>query len=132
MTRILIVEDENEIAELEKDYLDINGFETDIVNDGRKAVEAIVSGNYELVLLDVMLPGLNGYEIVRAVRDKVSIPILMVTARGESVDKIRGLGLGADDYISKPFDPAELVARVKAHIAQYERLSEIGKPVSSD
>ena len=123
MSKILIVEDDPEIALLEKDYLEINGFETEIIEDGQQALAAIQKGGYALVLLDLMLPGQSGYDICRQVRDKTDIPILMVTARTESVDKIRGLGLGADDYIAKPFDPAELVARVKAHINRYERLT---------
>lgn len=122
MSKILIIEDDTEIAMLEKDYLEINGFETEIIADGKEAVTAILDNSYDLILLDLMLPGQNGYDICREVRDKTDIPILMVTARTESMDKIRGLGLGADDYIAKPFDPAELVARVKSHISRYERL----------
>ncbi|MFV0393120.1 MAG: response regulator transcription factor [Coprobacillaceae bacterium] len=123
MTKILIVEDEYEIAMLEKDYLEMYGFETVILSEGEGVVKEIVEGDYSLVILDLMLPGKNGYDICREVRTKTEIPILMVTARGESVDKIRGLGMGADDYIAKPFDPGELVARVKAHLARYERLT---------
>lgn len=122
MTKILIIEDDAEIAMLEKDYLEINGFETEIIADGKEAAAAILEHRYDLILLDLMLPGQNGYDICREVRDKTDVPILMVTARTESMDKIRGLGLGADDYIAKPFDPAELVARVKAHLSRYERL----------
>lgn len=122
MSRILIVEDDKEIAILEKDYLEISGFETETMADGNQALEALRNGGYDLVLLDLMLPGQSGYDICRQIRDKIDIPILMVTARTESVDKIRGLGLGADDYIAKPFDPAELVARVKSHLNRYERL----------
>lgn len=120
---ILIVEDDTEIAMLEQDYLDINGFTSRLVTSGTEAIPAILSGDYDLVLLDLMLPDKNGYDICRAVRNRTNIPILMVTARDESVDKIRGLGLGADDYIAKPFDPAELVARVRAHLARYQRLT---------
>ncbi|QOX64906.1 response regulator transcription factor [Anoxybacterium hadale] len=122
MGRILIVEDDIEISMLERDYLEINGFEADIISDGSIAVQTALSGEYDLILLDLMLPGCNGYEICRELRDRIDIPILMVTARSESVDKIRGLGLGADDYIAKPFDPAELVARIKSHLNRYERL----------
>jgi DNA-binding response OmpR family regulator len=122
MGKILIVEDNAEIALLERDYLEIGGFETEILADGNEVIAALEKGGYDLVLLDVMLPGKSGYDICREVRDKVNIPILMVTARKESLDKIRGLGLGADDYIVKPFDPAELTARVKSHIARYKRL----------
>ena len=127
MSRILIVEDDQEIAMLERDYLEIEGFETVLVADGEEAVAAALGERYDLILLDLMLPGCNGYEICRRIRDKVDVPILMVTARTESVDKIRGLGLGADDYIAKPFDPAELVARVKAHLSRYTRLTSGGE-----
>ena len=126
MSKILIVEDDSEIALLERDYLEIEGLESDVVSDGESAVSAALSGGYDLVLLDLMLPGLNGYDICRQIRDRVDVPILMVTARTDSVDKIRGLGLGADDYIAKPFDPAELVARVKAHLSRYARLTGSG------
>ena len=123
MSRILIIEDDEEISMLERDYLEINEFSVDVISDGSKAVDTALNGNYDLILLDLMLPGINGYEICRELRDKLDIPILMVTARLESVDKIRGLGLGADDYIAKPFDPAELVARIKSHLKRYERLT---------
>lgn len=126
MSKILIVEDDSEIALLERDYLEIEGLESDVVSDGESAVSAALSGGYDLVLLDLMLPGLNGYDVCRQIRDRVDVPILMVTARTDSVDKIRGLGLGADDYIAKPFDPAELVARVKAHLSRYARLTGTG------
>ena len=124
MSKILIVEDDSEIALLERDYLEIEGLESDVVSDGESAVSAALSGGYDLVLLDLMLPGLNGYDVCRQIRDRVDVPILMVTARTDSVDKIRGLG--ADDYIAKPFDPAELVARVKAHLSRYARLTGSG------
>ncbi|MGN0252390.1 MAG: response regulator transcription factor [Oliverpabstia sp.] len=120
--RILIVEDDADISMVEEAYLEAAGFETKIVTDGTGISSLIRKEEYNLILLDLMLPGKNGYEICREIRDKVDIPILMVTARTESVDKIRGLGLGADDYISKHFDPAELVARVNANIRQYERM----------
>ena len=123
MDKILIVEDDSEIAMLERDYLEIEGYETKLVDSGTQAVELALSGNWDLILLDLMLPGCSGYDVCRLIRDKVDVPILMVTARSESVDKIRGLGLGADDYIAKPFDPAELVARVKAHLNRYRRLT---------
>ena len=126
--KILIVEDEEEIAMLEQDYLEINGFQTRIESDGEQAVELALTGEFDLILLDLMLPGKNGYDICREIRDKVDVPILMVTARTESIDKVLGLGLGADDYISKPFDPAELVARVKSHLNRYERLTKNGEP----
>ena len=123
MAKILIVEDDEEIAMLERDYLEIEGFQTEIISDGGAAEEAALTGAYDLILLDLMLPGRSGYEVCRRIRDQVDVPILMVTARTESVDKIRGLGLGADDYIGKPFDPAELVARVKSHLSRYQRLT---------
>lgn len=123
MKRILIAEDDLDIAELERDYLEMNGFVSDLASDGQQALEMGLSGEYALILLDIMLPRLDGYEVCRRLRKKLDIPILMVTAKGESADKILGLGLGADDYIPKPFDPAELVARVKSHINRYERLT---------
>ena len=123
MSRILIVEDDQEIAMLERDYLEIEGYETRLVDNGQQAVGEAVGGGYDLILLDLMLPGCSGYDICRLIRDKVDVPILMVTARSESVDKIRGLGLGADDYIEKPFSPSVLVARVRAHLARYQRLT---------
>ena len=132
MSKILIVEDDREIAMLERDYLEIEGFETVCLDNGRDAVSEAVSGKYDLILLDLMLPGCNGYEVCRLIRDKIDIPILMVTARSESVDKIRGLRLGADDYIAKPFDPAELVARVKSHLNRYARLTGGGIGVSGE
>jgi DNA-binding response OmpR family regulator len=132
LSKVLIVEDDTEIALLEKDYLEINGFETEIMADGHEALAALQKGGYDLVLLDLMLPGQNGYDICRQIRDKIDIPILMVTACTESADKIRGLGLGADDYIAKPFDPAELVARVKSHLNRYKRLTGSAKGREDD
>ncbi len=132
MSKILIVEDDTEIAILEKDYLEINGFETEVIADGNQALAALQKGGYDLVLLDLMLPGSNGYDICRQIRDKIDIPILMVTAQTKSADKIRGLGLGADDYIAKPFDPAELAARVKSHLNRYERLTSSAKGGKDD
>lgn len=123
MKKILIIEDDVAIAEIEKDFLEIYGYSVTLKTDGNKGMEEALTGGYDLILLDLMLPGLDGYEICKRIRDKIRIPILMVTARIEDVDKVRGLGLGADDYISKPFSPTELVARVKANIAQYERLT---------
>ena len=127
MTRILIAEDDPEIAMLERDYLEMEGYGVSIVDNGQQAVTEALKGEYGLILLDLMLPGYSGYDVCRLVRDKIDVPILMVTARSESVDKIRGLGLGADDYIPKPFDPAELVARVKAHLSRYARLTGGGQ-----
>ncbi|WP_303871750.1 response regulator transcription factor [Acetobacterium wieringae] len=123
MKKILIVEDDIAIAEIERDFLEINGFEVSIEKDGIAGLNQIKSGKYDLVLLDLMLPGIDGFEICKQVRGVINIPIIMVTAKIEDVDKIRGLGLGGDDYITKPFSPTELVARVKANFAQYERLT---------
>lgn len=120
--RVLIVEDDEDISMVEEAYLEAAGFETVIVADGRKVAALLEGEPFDLILLDLMLPGKSGYEVCREIRDKVDIPILMVTARTESVDKIRGLGLGADDYIAKPFDPAELVARVNANLRQHDRM----------
>ena len=121
MAKLLIAEDDPEIAMLERDYLEMAGYEVSIVDNGQHAVTEALNGGYSLILLDLMLPGCSGYDVCRLIRDKIDVPILMVTARTESVDKIRGLGLGADDYIAKPFDPAELVARVKAQLRRYQR-----------
>ena len=120
--RILIVEDDADISMVEEAYLQSAGFETAILSEGTEIFGILEREKFDLILLDVMLPGKNGYEICREVRDKLDIPILMVTARTEPVDKLRGLGLGADDYIAKPFDPAELVARVNSNLRQYERI----------
>lgn len=127
MARILIAEDDPEIAMLERDYLEMDGFQADVVDNGQQAVTQALNGGYDLILLDLMLPGCNGCDVCRLVRDRIDVPILMVTARAESADKIHGLGLGADDYIAKPFDPAELAARVKAHLSRYARLTGGGQ-----
>ena len=124
MEKILIIEDDAAIAAIEKDYLEIDGFSVMIAKDGIEGLELGLSGNYDLILLDLMLPGMDGFSVCRKLREKLNIPILMVTARQEDIDKIRGLGLGADDYIEKPFSPTVLVARVKAHLAQCRRLSK--------
>ena len=126
MIKILIVEDDENIALLESDYLESNGYTTKIIGDGNEVIPELKRESYDLILLDVMLPGCSGYDICRRIRDEIDIPILMVTARTESVDVIRGLGLGADDYITKPFDPSQLVARVRSHLKQYERLTKKG------
>lgn len=118
----MIVEDDADISMVEEAYLEAAGFQTVIVTDGAAVSGVLEEEPFDLILLDLMLPGKSGYEVCREIRDKVDIPILMVTARTESVDKIRGLGLGADDYIAKPFDPAELVARVNANLRQYDRM----------
>ena len=123
MKRILIIEDDTAISELERDYLEANGFSAEIIADGAKGAEKALAEDFDLILLDLMLPGADGFAVCRAIRKEKDTPILMVSARQEEIDKIRGLGLGADDYIIKPFSPNELVARVKAHIARYERLT---------
>lgn len=122
MSRILIVEDEEAIADLEKDYLELSDFQVDIENTGDKGLKAALEGDYNLIILDLMMPGMDGFEVCKQIRKEKDIPILMVSARKDDIDKIRGLGLGADDYMTKPFSPSELVARVKAHLARYERL----------
>ena len=122
MSKILIIEDEESIAELERDYLEISSYEVTICNDGEKGLKEALDNEYDLYILDLMLPGVDGFEICKAIRNKKNTPIIMVSAKKDDIDKIRGLGLGADDYMTKPFSPSELVARVKAHLARYERL----------
>ena len=122
MSKILIVEDEEAIADLEKDYLELSGFDVEIENNGTSGLERALSEEFDMYILDLMLPGTDGFEICKKIREKKNTPILMVSAKKDDIDKIRGLGLGADDYITKPFSPSELVARVKAHLARYERL----------
>ncbi|MBQ8234753.1 MAG: response regulator transcription factor [Bacilli bacterium] len=123
MKKILIVEDDIEIANLEKDYLEVNNFETKIINDGLKVEEEVKNNQYNLIILDIMLPNISGLEICKTIRNITKIPIIMVTAKGEAIDKIKGLNIGADDYVVKPFDPAELVARCKSNINMYERIN---------
>lgn len=122
MSKILIIEDEEAIADLEKDYLELSGFEVEIANRGDVGLEKALNEDYDLIILDLMLPEVDGFDICRQVRQEKNIPIIMVSAKKDDIDKIRGLGLGADDYMTKPFSPSELVARVKAHLARYERL----------
>ena len=122
MSRILIVEDEVAIADLEKDYLELSGFEVEVENDGTSGLARALAEDFDLFILDLMLPGIDGFEICKQIREKKNTPILMVSAKKDDIDKIRGLGLGADDYVTKPFSPSELVARVKSHLARYERL----------
>ena len=122
MSKILIVEDEEAIADLEKDYLELSGFEVEIEHDGSRGLERALNEEFDLYVLDLMLPGVDGFEICKRIREVKNTPILMVSAKKDDIDKIRGLGLGADDYVTKPFSPSELVARVKAHLARYERL----------
>ena len=128
MKKILIIEDNQEIAELEQDFLEANAIESDIETDGIKGLDRALHGTYDLILLDIMLPGMDGFHICKRIRAEKEVPILMVSAKREDIDKIRGLGLGADDYIIKPFSPPELVARVKAHITRYERLTRSASP----
>ena len=125
--RILIIEDDLAIAELERDYLEINNFNVVISQNGARGLELAVNEPFDLVVLDLMLPEMDGFEICRRIRSKKETPILMISARKDDIDKIRGLGLGADDYITKPFSPNEMVARVKAHISRFEKLSRSGK-----
>ena len=122
MSRILIVEDEEAIADLEKDYLELSGFQVEVANDGNVGQEKALHEDYDLFILELMLPGVDGFEICRKIREEKNTPIIMVSAKKDDIDKIRGLGLGADDYMTKPFSPSELVARVKAHLARYDRL----------
>lgn len=132
MRKILIIEDDELIAQLERDYLEINGFEIEIAMNGDKGLELALNKEFDLILLDLMLPSKDGFQICREIRKSKEIPIIMVTAKKESIDKIRGLGLGADDYIVKPFDPSELVARVNAHLKRYDRLTTVEKKDDSE
>ena len=125
--KILIVEDEQSIAELERDYLELSGFTVTITNDGDIGLEKALNEEFDLIILDLMLPGKDGFEVCKEVRSVKDIPIIIVSAKKDDIDKIRGLGLGADDYMTKPFSASELVARVKAHLARYERLIGSGK-----
>ena len=133
MSKILIVEDEVAIADLEKDYLELSGFDVEVANDGLIGLQKALEEDYNLVILDLMLPGVDGFEICRKLREDKNTPIIMVSAKKDDIDKIRGLGLGADDYMTKPFSPSELVARVKAHLARYDWLigsaAEVNKVV---
>ncbi|SFA82781.1 DNA-binding response regulator, OmpR family, contains REC and winged-helix (wHTH) domain [Acetitomaculum ruminis DSM 5522] len=122
MSKILIVEDEESIADLEKDYLELSGFEVDVENSGTVGLERAIKEDFDLFILDLMLPGTDGFDICREIRKHKNTPVIMVSAKKDDIDKIHGLGLGADDYMTKPFSPSELVARVKAHLARYDRL----------
>lgn len=128
MSRILIIEDEEAIADLEKDYLELSGFQVEIETNGETGLKKVLEEDYNMVILDLMLPGMDGFEVCRRIREHKNLPILMVSAKKDDIDKIRGLGMGADDYVTKPFSPSELVARVKAHLARYERLIGSGVP----
>ena len=130
MSRILIIEDEDSIADLEKDYLELSDFEVTIENDGMKGLDTAINEDWDLLILDLMLPGIDGFEICRRIRESRNMPIIIVSAKKDDIDKIRGLGLGADDYMTKPFSPSELVARVKAHLSRYERLVNSGVTVN--
>ncbi len=128
MSKVLIIEDEVAIAELERDYLELSGFDVETENDGLVGLKRALSEDFDMFILDLMLPGVDGFEICRQIREEKNTPILMVSAKKDDIDKIRGLGLGADDYITKPFSPSEMVARVKAHLARYERLIGSNSP----
>lgn len=123
MSKILIVEDEEAIADLEKDYLELSGFQVEVATDGETGLKRAMEGEFDLYILDLMLPGVDGFDICRQIRNEKNTPIIMVSAKKDDIDKIKGLGLGADDYMTKPFSPSELVARVKAHLARYDRLT---------
>ena len=122
MNKILIIEDEEAIAELERDYLTVSDFDVTIKTTGNEGLAEALTNDYNLIILDLMLPGIDGFEVCKTIREKKNIPILMVSAKKEDIDKVKGLGLGADDYMTKPFSPSELVARVKAHLSRYQRL----------
>jgi DNA-binding response OmpR family regulator len=124
MKKILIVEDDQSIAHLQKDYLELSGFEVKITNSGTEGLQILAEETFDLVILDIMLPGVDGFQVLKTIREKEDIPVLLVSARAEELYKIKGLGLGADDYITKPFSPGELVARVGAHLNKYERMKE--------
>jgi len=130
--KILIIEDDPQIAKIEQDYLAANGYMTTVATTGNDGIKTALAGEYDLILLDLMLPGTDGFAVCRKLRETLDIPILMVTARQEDIDMIKGLGLGADDYITKPFSPSVLVAHVKANLAQYERLKQSGSRVTGD
>ena len=130
MSKILIIEDEERIAEVEEDYLELSDFEVKIAGDGDTGLDRALNEEFDLIILDLMLPGTDGFDICRRVREVKNTPIIMVSAKKEDIDKIRGLGLGADDYMTKPFSPSEMVARVKAHLARYERLIGSGMPAN--
>ncbi len=127
MSKILIIEDEEAIADLEKDYLELSDFEVKIENTGDGGLATAISEEFDLIILDLMLPGMDGFDVCKKIRETKNIPIIMVSAKKDDIDKIRGLGLGADDYMTKPFSPSELVARVKAHLARYDRLVGSGQ-----
>ena len=127
MSKILIIEDEEAIADLEKDYLELSDFEVQIEYTGDDGLRAALNGDFDLIILDLMLPGMDGFEVCKTIRDEKNIPIIMVSAKQDDIDTISGLGLGADEYMTKPFSPSELVARVKAHMARYDRLVGVSR-----
>lgn len=128
MSKVLIVEDEDAIAEIERDYLELSGFDVTLASDGQEGLDIALKEDFDIIILDIMLPEMDGFDICKEIRKEKDIPIIMVSAKKEDIDKIRGLGIGADDYMTKPFSPSELVARVKAHLARYERLLTNNKP----
>ena len=128
MSKVLIVEDEDAIAEIERDYLELSGFDVTLASDVKEGLDIALKEDFDIIILDIMLPGMDGFDICKEIRKEKDIPIIMVSAKKEDIDKIRGLGIGADDYMTKPFSPSELVARVKAHLARYERLLTNNKP----
>ena len=130
MSKVLIIEDELAIAELEKDYLELSDFEVDIESTGDGGLERALANDYDIIILDLMLPGIDGFDVCKKIREEKQIPILMVSAKKDDIDKIRGLGLGADDYMTPPFSPSELVARVKSHLSRYERLMATNQKVN--
>ena len=124
MKKILIIEDDKSISELQKDYLEVAGFEVEVCSNGLEGLEVMRQDHFDLLILDIMLPGMDGLDILRKIKEEKDIPVLLVSAKKEEIDKIKGLSLGADDYITKPFSPGELVARVKANMVNYERLKQ--------
>ena len=130
MSKILIIEDEDAIADLEKDYLELSDFTVEIAGDGIEGEKKALEEDFDLIVLDLMLPGKDGFEVCKSIREKKNVPILMVSAKKDDIDKIRGLGLGADDYMTKPFSPSELVARVKAHMARYASFTQMLSPTT--
>ena len=126
MKKILIIEDDPQIAKIERDYLAVNDFDSDIAATGDEGIALALTNKYDLILLDLMLPGINGFDVCRKLRETLDIPIIMVTAKQEDIDTIKGLNMGADDYITKPFSPNVLVARVKSGLARYQRLKQTG------
>lgn len=130
--KILIIEDDLSIAELENDYLTMSGFECDIATDGNSGLEKARSGDYALIIVDIMLPGRDGFSICKEIRAESDVPIIFLSAKSDEIDKVRGLGLGADDYMTKPFSPSELMARVKSHIARYEKLTAVANKAKPD